>query len=312
MKYFVCSDPHSHCKPLKESLEKAKFEINNKDHLLIICGDVFDRGDETLELYEFLKSINNKILIKGNHELLYLDLLNKSVPDSYDYSNGTVKTFCHIAGIDPEKMEGSYWYREKDKNNPNLNVRDMLYSIWSTVVEKVKNSEITEWIKSNEWVNFYELDRFIFVHSFIPMNYDMVFDYYKDNFRYNPDWRVAFDYEWVDAVWGCPYKDFMQGLFTPEIQKGKTLVCGHWHSFGFREYFGGFRYENEKDIDFSIYYSKYLIALDTCSILSKKVNVMVIENNVCYDENGNELKEEPMLEGWKKKIEKFERKEEIE
>ena len=39
---------------------------------------------------------------------------------------------------------------------------------------------------------------------------------------------------------------------------------------------------------------------------------MVIENNICYDENGNELKEEPMLEGWKNKIEKFERKEDIE
>lgn len=312
MKYFVCSDLHSHCSALKESLGKAKFEINNPDHLLIICGDVFDRGDETLELYEFLKSINNKVLIRGNHELLYLDLLKKTVPDSYDHHNGTVKTFCHIAGIDPEKMDASYWYKEKSLNNPNLRVLDMMLSIWSTVVEKVKNSEITEWIKSNEWVNFYELDRFIFVHSFIPTDYDMMFDYYKDNFRYNPDWRNAYDYEWEDAVWGCPYKQFIQGLFTPEIQKGKTLVCGHWHSFGFREYFGGFQYENEKDIDFSIYYFKYLIALDTCSILSKKVNVMVIENNVCYDENGNELKEEPMLEGWKNIIAKFERKEDIE
>lgn len=122
-----------------------------------------------------------------------------------------------------------------------------------------------------------------------------------------PEWRNAFQYEWNDAMWGCPYTDFLNGYFTPEIKNGKTLVCGHWHSFGFREYFGGFKYKNDKDIDFSIFYSKYLIALDTCSALSNKVNVMIIDNDKCYNENNEELVEDNMLEQFKQKIEFFEK-----
>ena len=307
MKYFVVSDIHSHYTPLKEALDKSMYDINNPEHMLIVCGDIFDRGDETLEVYKFIKSIpkNRRILIRGNHEQLYLNLLDKYLPDSYDYSNGTVKTFCHIAKVNPEKMDASYWYK-KYKGDHSVNVRIILKNIWETIKEKVSKSRITKWLRSKDWVNYYELDRFIFVHSFIPTEYDVEFGW-RDNFRYKPDWRYAYQFEWDDAMWGCPYKEFMDGLFTPEIRQGKTLVCGHWHSFGFREYFGGFKYENTNDIDFSIFYSKYLIALDTCTALSKKVNVMIIDNGVCYDENMNELVEYDIRELFKQKIEFFEK-----
>lgn len=307
MKYFVCSDLHSHYTPLIESLNKAGYDMNNPEHKLIVCGDVFDRGDETLEVYKYLKSIpkEHRVLVRGNHENLYLELLEKYLPDSYDYSNGTVKTFCHIAKVDPKKMDASFWYR-KYSGDHSINVRNILENIWMTIKEKVSKSRITKWLKSKEWVNYYELGRFIFVHSFIPLEYDISFGW-RENLRYMPEWRNAFQYEWNDAMWGCPYSDFLNGYFTPEIKNGKTLVCGHWHSFGFREYFGGFKYKNDKDIDFSIFYSKYLIALDTCSVLSKKVNVMVIDNGKCYNENNEELVEDNMLEQFKQKIEFFEK-----
>ena len=110
MKYFIVSDIHSFYTELKRALDKAGFNKRNKDHTLIVCGDVFDRGSETVELYKFLISIPKKrcILIKGNHELLYEELLEKSFPESHDFSNHTVDTFCQIAGYSQEILTPEY------------------------------------------------------------------------------------------------------------------------------------------------------------------------------------------------------------
>ena len=110
MKYFVVSDIHSFYSELKKALDIAGFNKNNKNHTLIVLGDCFDRGPETVELYKFLTSIPKKrcILIKGNHELLYEKLLEKKLPESYDFSNHTVDTFCQIAGYDLEILTPEY------------------------------------------------------------------------------------------------------------------------------------------------------------------------------------------------------------
>ena len=110
MHYFFISDVHSFYTEMITALKKAKFDKGNPEHCLVVLGDVFDRGNETKQVYDFLTSLNQDrlILVRGNHEQLYLELLKKRLPDNYDYSNGTVKTFCHVAGFDPEVMSRSY------------------------------------------------------------------------------------------------------------------------------------------------------------------------------------------------------------
>ena len=54
-KYFVVSDIHSFCRELKKGLKQAGFDKENPDHVLIVCGDIFDRGHQTLQTYKFLK-----------------------------------------------------------------------------------------------------------------------------------------------------------------------------------------------------------------------------------------------------------------
>jgi len=48
-------------------LNKIGFDLNNEEHILIICGDLFDRGSESSKLYEFIKSLQKerRILIRG-------------------------------------------------------------------------------------------------------------------------------------------------------------------------------------------------------------------------------------------------------
>ena len=227
MKYFVVSDIHSFYAELKRALDKAGFNKRNKDHTLIVCGDVFDRGSETVELYKFLTSIPKKrcILIKGNHELLYEGLLEKSFPESHDFSNHTVDTFCQIAGYDPEILTPKYW--RKFGNVPHERIRQA----WQEILTEVKQSPITAWLKSSRWKYWHEVGNYIFVHSFIPLkNLDHMPAYYTYNrkFGYFKDWReTATNFELEDATWGCPYQQYIDGYFKEEAANGKVLVCGH-------------------------------------------------------------------------------------
>lgn len=300
MKYFVVSDIHSFCSELKSALWKAGFNKRNKDHTLIVCGDVFDRGSETVELYKFLTSIPKKrcILIKGNHELLYEELLDKSFPESHDFSNHTVDTFCQIAGYDPEILTPKYWRKFDDV--PHERIRQA----WQEILTEVKQSPITAWLQSDRWKYWHEVGNYIFVHSFIPLkNLDHMPAYYIYNrkFEYFKDWReTAKNFELEDATWGCPYQQYIDGYFKEEAANGKVLVCGHWVVTDFRQHIN-----NKWSEDTSIYKFENIIGLD-CGVWQYRgtkayyhpQNVLVIDDkdfNKCYDQYGAELKDETSI-----------------
>jgi hypothetical protein len=289
MKYFLCSDIHSGYTPLMKSLDKCKFDINNPEHTLVVLGDIFDRLDETVEVYKFLSSIPKErcILIKGNHEHLYFSLLNKSFPDSYDFSNGTVKTFCQIAGYDYD-AEHELYYEAQRCFNWDDEIKPSVKRLWINIRDTVKDNKITKWLKSDQWVNFYEIGNYICVHSFIPLKYHeergITEDYaiyynWTQLFEYIPEWRGASYEQWEKATWGCAYKFFDAGLFKEEVEDGKILVCGHYKCSAFNEH-----YLNLGGHD--IYYGKNLIAIDATTALSNQVNVLVIDDDKCYDQNG--------------------------
>ena len=292
-KYFVISDVHSFYDEMINSLTTSGFELNNDEHILIVCGDVFDRGNQTLEVYQFLNSLpkNRLILIRGNHEALYLTLLDKKYPQSHDFSNGTVNTFCQIAGYELDTAYdlrngyhyscGTYWDREY--------IEPECQDKWNDIKKKVKNSEVTKWLKSKQWINYYELDKYVFVHSFIPLKFNKengmgeeycIYYGWTQMFEFKEDWRNSNDLEWKDASWGCPYKFYDAGLFKED---NKVLVCGHYRCSEFNEH-----YLNSKD-DHSIYYGEHLIGIDATTALSHQVNVLVIDGDKCYDQFQNEL-----------------------
>ena len=88
-KYFVVSDIHSFYTELKKELYKKGFRVNNKEHILILCGDAFDRSSEAVKMYKFLKKLNNQnrlIYIRGNHE----DLFVKAAREHIDSKNHSI------------------------------------------------------------------------------------------------------------------------------------------------------------------------------------------------------------------------------
>ena len=305
MDYFVISDIHSFGAEMKQALKTAGYNKKNKEHTLIVCGDVFDRGPDTIGVYKYLKSIpkSRLILIKGNHESLYLALLNKRFPDQYDFSNHTVDTFCQIAGYNIEILKPHYWYSLGETDGGT--VYDRIYQAWAEIKNLVAESEITAWLRSEQWKEYYELGKYIFVHSFIPLhNVDGLPSYYIENrrFEYNPDWRTnTTDLEWYDSRWGCPYKNFADGYFKEEAAKGKVLVCGHWCVTDFRDYL----LLTHNSMNTNIFFTPHLIGLDggvwkrtSDAGYYHPQNVLVIKNNKCYNKYGEELKDEssPIIE----------------
>lgn len=191
--YFITADTHSYYEELIKELNKKGFDINNSNHIFVLCGDLFDRGPDSIKIYEFVKSIlkERRILIRGNHEYLFIDLLAKDLPEKYDHSNGIVKTL----------------------NDLTLNK----YANWIDLVLDKKLHEIKKWILSSDWIDYLETKNYIFTHAFIPLNIDPASPFqhmymvetkylsYKDN------WRESSPKEFENATWGCPWKLAKEG-----------------------------------------------------------------------------------------------------
>ena len=269
-KNFVVSDIHSFYTPLITALKEAGYDKDNPDHRLIVCGDIFDRGDESLEVYNFLRSIpkERRVLIRGNHEYLFKSCVRKFLPAPHDFTNGTVNSVCTLA---QNEKEAENFYNVACTDPYNIEKQE---EIWKKLTSNPIFKEIIDWIfNSGEWVDYYEYKEYIFVHSFIPLGINKKMGGYT--YYYKPNWReCATPEEFEVAAWGCPYKLFDEGYFKEEAAKGKILVCGHWHCSDFHYHYEGT--ENQFS-DFSIYKGKNLIAIDKCTAKTNQVNVLVIE-----------------------------------
>lgn len=293
-KYFICSDIHSFFTPLKKALKDAGFNIKTKSHILVICGDIFDRGEETIEVYNFIRSLpkERRILIRGNHEYLLRDLYARGYSLAHDEHNGTVKTLLHFIGLPGNYLnnlskdwlfrgnfsffEGNELYdKEWDA------YQKKKYEVESHMYHNEVVEEVIDWIMGDEWVDYYETPNYIFVHSFIPTALvgvktcdGLVFDC---TYTFDPKWREATQEKWEKASWGCPYEQWRDGLFKED----KTLVCGHWHT---SDFWNELVYKDDVSKRLSVYKSNplfkvdgiNLIGLDACCAATKTINVLVL------------------------------------
>jgi len=199
--YFVISDIHSFYDEMIKSLDNAGFDRNNKEHILIVCGDIFDRGAKPLEVYNYLRTLPRarRILIRGNHEILLKQLYERKFHLSYDIHNGTLDTLCYICG-QPIHKEYLWNITQLEVDGSREDVKRMAAERNKCLYEDNQLiKDILEWIDSDEWRNYYELGQFIFVHSFIPLTQHI--DWEKSKWcnclikespdTYRDDWRNA-------------------------------------------------------------------------------------------------------------------------
>ena len=260
MKYYVVADVHSFYSELIIALKEKGFFEDSEPHKLIICGDLFDRGSESLKLQEFIINLMKKdevILIRGNHEDLIVKFVNDYIrwtvePIVYTahWGNGTVDTVIQLTGME---------LHEITVNSKEMKTRMENTPFFKTIMPAM--------------VNYFETERYIFVHGWIACN-ATGYGGHASRFYYNPDWRTADSIDWDFARWYNGMEAARQGVIEPN----KTIVCGHWNaSYGHAVLEGKGKEHGEK-ADYTPYYGKGIIALDACTALSKMVNCIVIED----------------------------------
>ena len=253
MKLFVTSDIHSYYNEFHKALDEAGFDPANPEHMLIVCGDCWDRGAQPKEVMDYLMNLDRCVLVKGNHEDLFEKLCRKAYPDSYDNSNGTLGTIIDL--VKPTKH--------------------MAFINACIEAERIAKPFL------DKMVNYYETKNYIFVHSFVPLKTldDMPRHYTKGKvYEKMENWREAHNKDWEEARWGNPFQLALNG-FLPD----KCLVFGHWHtSWPRHHYTWSDEAEPEwgEDADFSPYYGNGYIGIDACTAYSGKVNVLVLEDDL--------------------------------
>ena len=260
MKYFVTSDIHGYFYEFKEAIDLAGFDYNNKEHILVVCGDLFDRGNEALEVYKYIKGLpmNRRILIRGNHDYLFVNLFNKDKPDFCDKEDGTLDSMAQIA------------------NNKELSFEELKKE------QIIK--EVVDFIQGDDFCYYKEIGKYIFTHSFIPLGIKSTCSNLDDpdinnDLYYDPNWRnIKDEFLLKKCAYDSAWRKYKAGYFNEEAKNGKVLVCGHTHGYEFYKNIDKVKFIG-KNYDFSIYKKPDLINLDGNVEKSGKINVLVIDNN---------------------------------
>ena len=256
MKIFAISDMHSFLTPTLKALKDAGWDENNPEHIIVVCGDCLDRGNETAEMVEWLIDLIKKgklIYVKGNHDILMQVMLNRGYAEWHDKHNGTQRSYYQLLNAHADMMNGQ---------SPDEIVMSLLLPLY------------------NNMVDYFETQNYIFVHSWIPTNVKFEGEskpWYQQGktLTWMEDWRNANDVEWEEAMWGNPFVRAAQDL----NKTGKTIVFGHWHTSWPRHHWEG-KSEFEDDADFSPYFGKDFIGIDACTAHTGKVNVLVLEDDL--------------------------------
>ncbi len=192
MKYFVMSDIHGHYSIMIDKLKENGFDETNQNHKLIICGDMFDRGLESLEVYRYLKRLhddNKAIIVLGNHDNFVIDFLTEQERVEFN---------CERNGFDETIKAFS---------------KSAKYDFTVGQIKKYKEEVLADYPELLEWLMslplYYELEGYIFVHAGFNTDID--------------DWKQSTKREFI---WT---KKFHLDIFdTSKINK--KIVCGHYRT----------------------------------------------------------------------------------
>ena len=258
--FFVISDVHSYYAPMISALEEKGF-FENKENKLILLGDALDRGPDAKKVIEFLLMLHREgrlIYIKGNHEALFVDCLQSisrgeifaiACGMSVHYINGTFGTLLQIADMTTADA---------------MNFPDEL-------VKRVMQSEFYK-VLLPSCIDFYETEKYVFTHGYIPMKTEGRRPYFK--FKYDVNWRNADENSWYDARWfngmdlACKYRI---------TEKGKTIVVGHSSVAYGHATFEKRGSETGKNADFSPFAADGILAIDAHTVTSGIVNCVVFD-----------------------------------
>ena len=241
-KIFVVSDVHGFYSLLESALRDVGFEKNNPEHLLVCCGDYFDRGTENFNVLKFFESLENKVLLRGNHEDMLLEIFETGKIKPHNYLNGTIETITEFFGkycIDPTTDE-------------------IDFSGKTRILER-----LTDFILQTQ--DYFETSNYVFTHGWLPVKIS------EGEYHIDPNWRNATNEEWKKARW-TRWTDMFNSC---DRLIDKRIVCGHVPAFSANA-FDNTRTSDNADV----FITDGLIVVDAGTYTSKQLNVFVVTDEL--------------------------------
>lgn len=270
-KYFVTSDVHGYFDVLVKELNKCGWEQDNPDHIFVSCGDLLDRGEQPRECLQFVNKLpdDRKILIKGNHEILLQQAINRGALMYHDWTNGTGYTVYNLNGeynISQASGIKTYAYLLNVKDDPDY--KDYYYNTCRYAL-----------LYNNE-------NKYVFTHAWVSNEYtgQGSWERLKQCCNDFTDFDIK---EWDNIViWENGMDKWNRGF---KVDENAQVVCGHFHtSWGHANLRNlGVEFSEYADSGIEEHFEPFIddgiIALDACCAWTNKLNVYVIEgdNFVC-------------------------------
>ncbi|MCK4552155.1 MAG: metallophosphoesterase [Tenericutes bacterium] len=189
--YYIISDIHSQYDLMMEALKKASFDMENENHILIIAGDILDRGlqgDKTIRFIEQLIIKDRVLGVVGNHD----DFLIRILTDKF-------------------KIEKILWNIQKNGFRRTLDLgfnNNEKYKVDKASIKRMKENFVKKYPVFASWLinnPIYLIFRnHVIVHGFLDFSLE--------------DWRNTSRHY---AVWTRGYNLMIPDKFE------KKLVFGH-------------------------------------------------------------------------------------
>ena len=249
--YFVISDIHSFYNEMINALNKAGYDKENKNHVLISLGDLFDRGPDSIKCLNFINSIptDRKICIKGNHEDLLEEVLDRGYFKEHDYHNHTNDTIHQLTAIENEE-------KAIDRCKELVSLKCYLDSC----------------------IDYFETDKYVFVHGWIPFN-----DNWRKGIWSTARWHCCFD-AWNYGII-VPNKTIVAGHWHTSYGHSKYHHYGNEFEEEWIRIWNKLYPNNQikNTACFDIFRDEGIIAVDGCVAYSKQVNVLKISKQKKLD-----------------------------
>lgn len=267
-KYFICSDIHGDYEALSKALEDNKFDFTNESHILVVAGDIFDRGEDSVRVYELLKELTDKkraIVLQGNHHKMFIEFLQKKdynlcfFNHKYNGMRTTIDDFLH------QTHSWIMWieYRHTDEEQRKMTDSDFNEE-WINYVNSSADEINKEYPELLPWLenlpDYLELKNSIITHGMIDGR--------------ATDWRKP-RMGWDNCHWAKP--EDAAYLYN---STGKHIYLGHIDSDTIRE-----TLHLQKD-NYSLFTRDAgdVTYLDSCTILTHHLNMVVIEDSPIEDD----------------------------
>ena len=188
---YVLSDIHGQSVAFFDILEKIEFSDNDT---LYILGDIFDRGSQAFEIFDFIDGKSNIHLLMGNHEKMMLDFFqslhkdkktNLSAKSFYLYrlwtSNGGFITHEQFTSFNEDKQEHILsqlsklpYYKKIEVNNQKFllcHAKPIFYqdmTLDECIREAINNEDIL-WCRDFKYFSVPE--DYLVIHGHTPVQY---------------------------------------------------------------------------------------------------------------------------------------------